>query len=429
MKNWGISICAIIYILLIGEVSYANSPVSAEFIEAKYRSYKMTWFYEGHFDSVFQVANEVIDLAIENNSGEWLGKAQNLKAYTFQYMGDHPQALYSYFQARDTYLSIDSTELVANVINNIGNIFFAIDDYSKAVDYFNQSLAYRSEDSNQTTLARTYTSLGNAHLAVELWTEAIHFYKKALGFTDDSQLVQSINLELGRVYSKQGYDTEAKAFYQKAMDIGLLPSNHRVFCAAALNLAEIDFFQGNYDLARVKFETALPLFDSTNQIGFLPAPTYFLAKIALHDGDSTKAISYLTYGLQKPSFGEAVETEDAFELLLNLLSLTEQFELHAEFSQKYWSYLKKSAELLSNTEDTDLRFNLRMVEQEYLTNQEVTAGGNDFYNLFWGLALLLALFSAGYYMNQANQRKNQIKKIKSNFANVYKDLNDIVVKK
>jgi tetratricopeptide (TPR) repeat protein len=119
-------------------------------------------------------ANYYNDLARELAVKQGLGKAEaellSLKSAIVLEEGKLPEALQFGFEALELAEKVDDVHIVGLTLNRIGNVYMELEDYRKALDYYQQSAAifkkrkeliYYNEMSN---IGHIYESLGKINL-------------------------------------------------------------------------------------------------------------------------------------------------------------------------------------------------------------------------------------------------------------------------
>ncbi|MFX1591975.1 MAG: tetratricopeptide repeat protein [Promethearchaeota archaeon] len=103
-----------------------------------------------------------------------------------------------------------SDDLSINDLYGLGELNYDIDDYDKAIKFYNQVLEYEPDDAN------ILNNLGLAYVCKQEYGRAIHLYKKALEFESDDAIIWD---NLGLAYEYNGDYEKAKEVYQTALKI------------------------------------------------------------------------------------------------------------------------------------------------------------------------------------------------------------------
>lgn len=103
-----------------------------------------------------------------------------------------------------------SDEYTINDLYGLGELNYDIEDYDKAIKFYNKALEYEPDD------AAILTNLGLAHVYKQEYEKAIHLYKKALEIESEDAIIWD---NLGLAYEYNGDYKKAEAAYQKAFEL------------------------------------------------------------------------------------------------------------------------------------------------------------------------------------------------------------------
>ena len=176
------------------------------------------------------------------------------------------------------------------ILDSIGESFFKMGDYEKALLWYNEALENKLEvlGADLPEIASSYNNVGKVLLKQGRYDLALKNFNKALKIRDkDSDLIHidtatSFN-NIGLVYDYKGEYDEALKYYVKAANImeRLLGDKHPDIAISYTNIGTVYQTQGKYDQALEFFYKALEIFEiaygsihpniaaSYNNIGFV----------------------------------------------------------------------------------------------------------------------------------------------------------------
>ncbi|MBX7155464.1 MAG: tetratricopeptide repeat protein [Bacteriodetes bacterium] len=117
-------------------------------------------------------------------------------------------------------LAEDNSELKARIYNNIGNIYFQLEDYTQSLDYYDKALLLFQAHGNQIYTARVLHNIGNSYVALSDYTKALqYFYQGQTLFEDVGnryEISRSIS-DIGLVYLNLGDYTRSLHNFLEAL--------------------------------------------------------------------------------------------------------------------------------------------------------------------------------------------------------------------
>lgn len=273
--------------------------------------------------------------------------------------GDYKHAVELFHLSLDTFLRFVPADAVqlSPTYNNIGSMYFRLDEYVKAAEYHQKALdvqlsshnpnlnsiasysnnvgvvqlkqgkyqdAAKSFDRalkilqqinqlNDPDLASTYDNLGDANLLQDKYDEALTYYSKALEIQRltqprNPQALASFNNSIGNVYNKMHRYGDALVHFKRALECHqeYLPTTHPSFASLYNNIGSMYYRQEQY-------ADALPCYLKSLEIELMCLPENHPTIAVTHFNIAT------TYtGLGR--FEEAIlSTERSIEQLLKTL--------------------------------------------------------------------------------------------------------------
>ena len=137
-------------------------------------------------------------------------------------LGQYEKAIEYYKLSLDLSKKINDRQGEANSLGNLGVVYQSLGQYKKAIDYHQQSLDIKKEISDRQGEVASLGNLGNAYYSLEQYQKAIEYYKLSLDLSkkiDDRQGEANSLNNSGEVYQSLGQYEKAIHYYQQSLDI------------------------------------------------------------------------------------------------------------------------------------------------------------------------------------------------------------------
>lgn len=144
----------------------------------------------------------------------------------------------------------------------LGNAYYFIGDYNRAIDYQQQSLAIAKEIKNIDRQNQALRSIGNAYYFLENYEQAISYYEQNLDNAKSTQDRRQLGLAVGNlalVYTNQGNYAKAIEYYQQDLAIAREFKDRLIEQQALGNLANVYRGQKEYNKAIENYEQSLAI--------------------------------------------------------------------------------------------------------------------------------------------------------------------------
>lgn len=210
----------------------------------------------GDVDGSIEKYEFAFRVAVRNNLTEVLSLIYVSLPTPYIFKSEYQRALEILFESVDFFDKHNYPVRKSYALNNIGLVYFRMENYSKALGYFIQSLALRR--SNQDTydiplllnnIALCYSRLGEYRRAISFTIEALNTCKPACTSTDR---VYSY-LALGDAYLNLRNYELAEKFFQKAVTLARTAGNSDQEADALFGLGQVCLSNHEYARAEVYF--------------------------------------------------------------------------------------------------------------------------------------------------------------------------------
>ncbi|UII27591.1 tetratricopeptide repeat protein [Fulvivirga maritima] len=268
--------------------------------------YKLSKIYKSEDYQVSEgYANKLIFLSKEEGNKYFEARGEYMKGYLSGKVRNYDSSVKHYIIASELFKESEDYLWQADVVNNIGKVFYQIEGYESAVDYFQKAAdLYKSENDwqhlsmalsniagcmfklnkldksnffylqaidayhksgvkSESTISDLYKDLGNVEFEKSNYDKAVQHYKKALSFTNISDdLRHSIYINIANALNYKGSFNEAINWLKKAEDLSkILSLNIDRQIKSILIKGEHYQLQNEQKKALTTFEEALSLAD------------------------------------------------------------------------------------------------------------------------------------------------------------------------
>ena len=194
-------------------------------------------------------------------------KAYNSLGFVHHSLNDYEKAIEFYQQSLTMVKEIGDKDSEGKAYTSIGSAYDCLGDYKKAIEFHQQSLSIAKEIGNKRSQGAAYTSLGNAYYSLCDYKKAIEFHQqslsiaKELGDKDSEGKAYTI---LGGAYYYLGDYKKVIEFFQKSLSIAKEIGDKDAEVTAYCNLGNAYSSLGKYKKAIEFHQRSLSI---ANEIG------------------------------------------------------------------------------------------------------------------------------------------------------------------
>lgn len=160
--------------------------------------------------------------------------------------------------------------LRADLLNNMGVLFWSQGEYKKALDHYHQALVIskRTLGHSHPDVARSYGNLAIIHFTQKEYQKALEYYREALATfervlgPEHPDGASTLN-NIGEVFRELGENAKALKYYAKALTINerALGPEHRFVAQSLYNMGEVFREQKEYQKALEHYRKALAILE------------------------------------------------------------------------------------------------------------------------------------------------------------------------
>ncbi|MCW3104386.1 MAG: protein serine/threonine phosphatase [Bacteroidetes bacterium] len=236
-----------------------------------------------------------------NNPG-LIAKVTNQLGNNYYYLGDYEKAVRNFLETLAANEAMKNAEGIADCLNNIGSVYIAQHDFKKALEYHFKALKMREENvkngiGSKEDISMSYGNIGQAYYYLNDFTKAMEFYNKSLRIAEDTGNKRRIALMLnniGSIYAEQKFYDNALAYFRKSLEVQKETDNRQMVAMALNNVAEVYFMKNDFKNAIDFYNQGLVVAKEIGDLDDLKTSYEGLHNCYLGQKDFEKAHEYLT---------------------------------------------------------------------------------------------------------------------------------------
>jgi signal transduction histidine kinase/DNA-binding response OmpR family regulator/Tfp pilus assembly protein PilF len=247
-------------------------------------------------DTVFILAQSLLNYAEEHQYETAKAKAYRLMGNSAYYTGDIPLSLDYYQRSLKLFEKSGDKSGTALVLNGFGTIYKSQGDYPKALDYFHRSLKIFEEIGDKSASAKLTSNIGTIYLGQGDYTRSLDNFKRSLMVFEeigDAYNSAIVNSFIGAIYGDQKDYSKALDFFQSSLII-LEETGNKYFSAQVrLNMGNIYYHQKAYSKTLEYSKKALLIAQEINSLEQERLACEYLYETYKTMGKSNEALVYL----------------------------------------------------------------------------------------------------------------------------------------
>lgn len=227
-------------------------------------------------DSAFYYAQLMFDFASAGGYRQQTSVALNTMGAAQYYRGHLTEAIEYYTQSIEFRSEADNPVGVANLLNNLASIYYSQGDYARAIQNLTQSLQIKENLEDTFGMVNTLSNVGAIYRRGDNHEKALEYFLKSLELAeelDNPEMIANALNSIGVTYKDQGDDAYAKmdsakgnqmfshalVHYQRSLAIHEEMGNTRGTARTLNNIGNLLFHQENFDEALEHHNRSLEL--------------------------------------------------------------------------------------------------------------------------------------------------------------------------
>lgn len=217
------------------------------------------------------VTEEAVQLSRQLHEREWEANALTYTAEAYKTLEQYERALEYFQQALPIIREIGVQSRVAGALTPIGQIYFALSNYPKALEYYLAALPYLDEKLypnilgwNLTNIGHVYQAYGELPKAIEYYQRSYQAYGQYQGEQNEKPLGQGVAMSgLANAYFAMGQKQQAILHQRQALESFKAAKNLMNEHLAYARLGEMYTALGEYSQAEIYLTKAIQHFKET----------------------------------------------------------------------------------------------------------------------------------------------------------------------
>jgi signal transduction histidine kinase/CheY-like chemotaxis protein len=180
-------------------------------------------------------AQKALIIATKNNDDLIASKAYNLIGLNFEEFSDYQKAIEYYNKGLVLANMVNNDTVKGWLNNNLGNVYcYRKIDFHKGIKHYKEGLKYSIQHNDEYEIMFSKLNIGSAYFAVEDFSNGIQYFNEVKDYVDKNGDIESkisLNSNFGLYYNSINNNKKAEEYYLKAVqfceqnDIELIKSN------------------------------------------------------------------------------------------------------------------------------------------------------------------------------------------------------------
>lgn len=307
----------------------------------------------------------IIYRELENQDG--IASVLNNSGLLYERQGDLSRALKRYNEAAVIMSDLPgSRRKLTFVLANIGNVYYTLGRFDKALDFLSQALKNSENVNDSAGMAMSYNNIGNIYLSLKEFNTAVKMFSRSeklrIALRDDHKLPTIYN-NLGQAYLGLNNIDEALKYNKLSLEIANKHNDNEGVISSLINISEIYTRINEFETAMNNYKEALRL-SNPNPDRFLYASILKgIAELKLKQDEYDEAIT---------SFKEAmnlIEKTGSDLLLQDIYSgLSAAWRAKGNYEKAY-TFLMKHKEVVDSIYNRESISRLNMIRVSFELEQ------------------------------------------------------------
>lgn len=347
------------------------------------------------------------------------------------YMASNPAKANEYFEKGITIALTQNNNINLGRLYILNGFCYRIkDNFDNALDNYLKAVKFYEKNNNQKKLGSSYINVADVYSDLKQYNKAFEYYGKAENIIlsqKDSFELSHLYFEKGIVYDKQGKHDTSLNYFTQAYNIGKILKNDQVITNSLSTIGITNKNIGNIQYALACFDTVKIIYEKNK----VPNPDLW-ASLYINYGEAYlkgKDFTNAKIAFDKSiSFAKQAGTIDIE--MSNYKSLSELFEYKNDY-QNQAIYLKKYYTLKDSLYNTDIKNKITQLEADYqiekknnqlIKTESLANKQKNQRNIFIVIAVIAGLVLAGLsFFYKKIKSQNRLLNEKNKQINKQKD--------
>jgi signal transduction histidine kinase len=288
-----------------------------------------------------------------------------MEGLSFAYLSSHPDTALQYaLQGLQLARKIDYAKGEMFCTNALGNVYFNVGEYPKALQMYLQYLQMKESTKDRKNIGIAYFNIANVYTETEDYRHALMYLakaKKADEQAKDNAAIEYDLYSLGTVYLKMGKADSALHYLDQSHQLALKTNDKNMIGAILNTFGELYLFKKDTLQARKYYRLSIPYVMAITDNDVLTSNYFGIAKTYQQRSSADSAVYYA-----RKAFRVAKKAPFPKQVLTTSTFLTEVFSQKKQFDSAFY-YQQVSAatkDSLFNIEQMRKVQNMNFEEQQ-----------------------------------------------------------------
>ncbi len=265
-----------------------------------------------HPTSAGNYAAQALTISEKIKYGEGLAISYRLIGNSFWAQANQSAALDNFLKGMKIADSINSEQIQADLMGNLGMVYNDMNDYSSALKFYKASLAKQIELKNRLREAIMRLNVGNGYYRLKNADSSLFYYNQSLVMLHQLKGTRTIidlaNIGIGDVYADLRKYDEALLFYNKGKFSSDTTRHHRAMVHSRMSIAKVLMAQNQFAAAEKELRECLKFAQEVHLKTYVRDCYDLLYKSAQAQGHAAQSFDYFKlYNSCKDSIQNASE--------------------------------------------------------------------------------------------------------------------------
>lgn len=309
----------------------------------------------------------VVDLLAGNDSTQLAADALKKLGDIYKDTSDYDSGIRVLEQAREMYRRQGNQLGLSQTLNNLGNIYWIAGKMDRVLEHYEKALAIQRELNSEREIASSLSNIGSVHILKGEYDTGVKFLHESLGIKeklgDKGEIARTWN-NLGVTYLLMGDASEAIAATEKSLELNSQIGNKVEILLNYSNLAEASIQAGYFTNALNHLKESQALAQELGESAYQTDVSRLTGTMLRRMGNYDAAEAKLLEGLDI-----AERHDNKYNMLPCLIDLAKLHESLKDETQ-YLKYRKRASEIADELNDTQAKYYLALLDFQHGHNTE-----------------------------------------------------------
>ncbi|MBI1769636.1 MAG: tetratricopeptide repeat protein [Bacteroidetes bacterium] len=266
-------------------------------------------------------AAQALSISEKIKYGEGLALSYRLIGNAFWAQANQTAALDNFLKGMKIADSINSEQVQADLMGNLGMVYNDMSDYTSALKYYKASLTKQIELKNKLREAVMRLNMGNGYYRLKKADSSLFYYNQSLvmlhQLKDTRTIIDLANIGIGDVYADLGKYDDALQFYYKGKHSSDTTKHHRAMVHSRMSIAKVRMARNQFTAAEKELLECLKFAQEVRLKTYIRDCYELLYKSAQAQGHTRQSFDYFkSYNSCKDSIQNSSEVSRIASLQL-----------------------------------------------------------------------------------------------------------------